>query len=266
MALGRVLRQHGAEGVPLGGLPHAQHLAVQVLEEGAPQLERVLGRQPVLREAVAQGPAGEEGDRAVVMVLDRPAEGPAQAGRVVEVMRHAQRRHADHLEMLVGIHVAQRHQGAVLGVQRGGVVGQGLDTQVVGHPGQQLAERRVARRLERHVGDEVRQLVAGVGALEVRRAVDVVVGIDQPVGVEHHQRVHAECTAAAADLGMPVDRVLPRAVARAGQLAQVHRRHMGDLGGECELAHGAILLQTPQCGMWCEPIDTAMFFGSRNTS
>ena len=25
-------------------------------------------------------------------------------------------------------------------------------------------------------------------------------------------------------------------------------------------------LQTPQCGMWCEPIDTATFFGSRKTS
>ena len=41
-----------------------------------------------------------------------------------------------------------------------------------------------------HVLDEVRQLVAGVQALEVGTAVDVVVGVDQPVGVEHHDGVH----------------------------------------------------------------------------
>jgi hypothetical protein len=106
------------------------------------------------------------------------------------------------------------------------------------HPGQQLAQRRVARELVGHVADEVRQLVAGVQALEVRRAVDVVVGVDQPVGVEHHDGVHAQLAAAAGDLAVAVDGVLARALARAVQLAEVHRRHMRDLGGECEFAHG----------------------------
>ena len=39
---------------------------------------------------------------------------------------------------------------------------------------------------------------------------------------------------------------------------------------EQEFLHGVEAhrshLQTPQCGMWWLPIDTAMFFGSQNTS
>jgi hypothetical protein len=51
---------------------------------------------------------------------------------------------------------------------------------------------------------------------------------------------------------------------------------MGDLGGQREPTHGEHLQHSracpwrsphaPQCGMWCEPSDTATFFGSRNTS
>jgi hypothetical protein len=65
----------------------------------------------------------------------------------------------------------------------------------------------------------VRQLVAGVDALEVRRAVDVVARVDQPVRVEHHDGVHAQLAAAPADLDVAVDRVLAAALARAVQLA-----------------------------------------------
>ncbi len=122
---------------------------------------------------------------------------------------------------------------------------QRLDAVLVAHPREQLPELRIARDLVGQVADEVRQLVAGVGALEVRRAVDVVVGVDQPVRVEHDDRVDAELAAAAADLPVPVDRVLPRAFARAVELAQVHRRHVGDLGGECELAHVSGSLTLP---------------------
>ena len=172
-------------------------------------------------------------------------------------MHRAQRRHRHHLEVLVRVHVAQRHQRAVFGVQRGGVVRQRLHAHLVGHLGQHTAQRRVAGAFERQVGDEVRQLVAGVHALEVRRAVDVVVGVDQPVRVEHHQRVHARLAAAAPDLLVPFDRIAPRAVARPGQLAEVHRRHVRDLGGQRNLAH----VQTPQCGMWWEPYDTGDILG-----
>ena len=65
---------------------------------------------------------------------------------------------------------------------------------------QQLPELGLARDLARQVAEEVRQLVAGVVALEVRRAVDVVTGADQPVAVEDHEAVDAQRAATAADL------------------------------------------------------------------
>jgi hypothetical protein len=102
-------------------------------------------------------------------------------------------------------------------------------------------ERRIAREIVGHVLDEVRQLVAGVGAQEALAAVDVIAGVDQPVDVEHDDRVHAERAAAPSDLDVPVDRRLPAAVVLAGQLRQVHRGHVGDLGGERELAHRELL-------------------------
>ena len=80
--------------------------------------------------------------------------------------------------------------------------------------------------------------------------------------VKHHNRVNPEFAAAAADFKVAVNRVLARAFARALDLAQVHRRYVGDFGGQCEFAH----IQTPQCGMWWLPSDTATFFGSQNTS
>jgi hypothetical protein len=51
----------------------------------------------------------------------------------------------------------------------------------------------------------------------MRPAVDVVVGVDQPVGIEHHDGVHAQLAAAAADFVMPVDGCLAKALARAWQ-------------------------------------------------
>ncbi|MNO01484.1 hypothetical protein D3C81_2216290 [compost metagenome] len=71
----------------------------------------------------------------------------------------------------------------------------------------------------------------------MRSAVDVVVGVDQPVGVEHHDGVHPQFAAAAADLDVPVDGGLAEALARARQFGQVHGRDVGDLGGESDSAH-----------------------------
>jgi hypothetical protein len=87
-------------------------------------------------------------------------------------------------------------------------VRQGFHAVVIGHLSQQMPQHWVARRFKRHVADEVRQLVAGVDALEVRPAIDVVAGIDQPVCVKHHQRVHAHGPAAAADFVVAVDGAL----------------------------------------------------------
>ena len=241
--LAGVLGQHLAEVFPLALLPHFDHAFVQRLQERAPDAVRKVGRQAVLREAVAQGTAGEEGHGAVVVVFDRFAHGPAQTGAVVQVVHHAQRRDRDRLEMLVGVHVAHGHQGAVLGRQRGGVVGQCLHAMLVADPGQELAQHRVARDFIGHVADEMRQLVAGVVALEMGRAVDVVIRVDQPVGVEHHDGVHAQLQAAAADFQMAIDGGLAGALARAGQLAQVHRRHVCDLADQCKFAHDLFPVQ-----------------------
>ena len=92
---------------------------------------------------------------------------------------------------------------------------------------------RIAGILVRHVPDEVRQLVARVDTLERRRAVDVDLGIDEPVHVEDDDRVHAQRAAAPADLDVPVDRGPAAALVRPVELRQVHRGDVGDLGGEC---------------------------------
>ena len=175
------------------------------------------------------------------MLFNGLAHGPSQSGAIVQVVNGAHGRYRDGFEVLVFVHVAHGHQGAVLGVERGGVVGQCFHAMFHAHLGQQLAQFGVAGALERHVGNEVRQLVAGVAAFEVRRAVDVVVGVDQPVGVEHHDGVHAQFAAAAADFLVAVDGVLARALARAVQLAEVHAGNVGDFGDECEFAHGVSL-------------------------
>ena len=103
---------------------------------------------------------------------------------------------------------------------------------------QQTAQARVAIVLKRHVADEVGQLVAGVGALEVWRAVDVITRIHQPMGVEHHDGVHTQRATAFADVNVAVNGGLACAFLRPVQLAQVHRRHVGDFGGQSELTHG----------------------------
>ncbi|MCY1553432.1 hypothetical protein D9M68_899140 [compost metagenome] len=65
----------------------------------------------------------------------------------------------------------------------------------------------------------------------------MVVGVDQPVGVEHDDGVDLQFAAAAADLDMPVDGCLAEALARARQLGQVHGRYVGDLGSQSKFAH-----------------------------
>ena len=55
-----------------------------------------------------------------------------------------------------------------------------------------MPECRVAVIVVRHVLDKVRQLVAGVDALELWPAIDVVFAVDLPVHVKHHNRVHTE--------------------------------------------------------------------------
>ena len=73
-----------------------------------------------------------------------------------------------------------------------GVMGHGFHAQAVAFIGEDLAQRRVARELVFHVADEMRQFVAGVQAFDMWPAIDVVVGVDQPVGVEHHESIQPQ--------------------------------------------------------------------------
>lgn len=68
--------------------------------------------------------------------------------------------------------------------------------------------------------------------LEVGRTVDVIPRVDQPVRIEHHNGVHPQRAAAAANLDVAVNRGLATAFLRAVQLAQIHGRDVGDFGGQ----------------------------------
>ena len=230
--LGRVLGQHLCKGRPLAALPHAHHMVIQLLQKWAPHLVGVLWGQAVLCKAVRERAAGKKRYGAVVMFFYRLAHGPAQLGAVREVMHHAQGRDANHLEMPVCIHVAHGHQRAVFGRERGGSVRQCGNAHVIAGLGQQFAQGRVAVKFIRQVADEMGQLIAGVNALEMRRAVDVIARIDQPMRVEYHDGVHPQRAAAAANFDVAVDGGLAAAFLRAVELAQIHRRHVRDFGGQ----------------------------------
>lgn len=58
----------------------------------------------------------------------------------------------------------------------------------------------------------MRELVAGELALEYRVAVDVITGVDQPVGIQHHNRVGTHFTRTAHDLTVTVDCLLAAAL------------------------------------------------------
>ena len=130
--------------------------------------------------------------------------------------------------MFIRVHVAHRHQRAVLQLEARDVVRFGAHAELHRLVGDQLAERRVAVVVVGHVADKVRQLVAGVDARKMVRTVDVVRAVHQPVGIEHDDGVHAQLAAALADLFMPVDGRLAAAVVFPRQLGEVHRRNVGD--------------------------------------
>ena len=216
----------------------SHHALVHLLQERVVDLVHELGRAAVRREVVRQRSAGEDGHRAVVFFFDGAAHRQAEAPALAQVVPVAPAADADHLVVLVGVHVAHRHQRAVFELQRGVAVRAAFHAHVVGHVGDQVAQRRVARVRVGHVLDEVRQLVAGVGAFECGRAVDVVFAVHEPVHVEHHEGVHAQRAAAPVDFLVAVDRGVAAAEVRARKLRQIHRRHVGDLGGQRELTHG----------------------------
>ena len=68
-----------------------------------------------------------------------------------------------------------------------------------------LAKCRVTVVLIGHILDEVRQLVAGVDSFEVRRVVNVITRVHEPVGVKDHDGVDAQRSTAARDLVVTVN-------------------------------------------------------------
>ena len=68
----------------------------------------------------------------------------------------------------------------------------------------------------------MRKFVAGVQALEMRRAIDVVACIDQPVRVKHDNGVHAQFATATTYLNVAFNGILAGALAWSVKLAQVH--------------------------------------------
>ena len=131
--------------------------------------------------------------------------------------------------------IAHRHQRAVFQFQAADFVRARTHARRVGAFGDAAAQFGIATVGVAHVLDEMRQLVAGVAALEAIVAIDVIAGVDQPVHVQHHHRVHIEFAATPADLPMPLDRRLSATLMLAGHFRQIHRRHMRHLAASASL-------------------------------
>ena len=131
--------------------------------------------------------------------------------------------------------IAHRHQRAVFQFQAADFVRARTHARRVGAFGDAAAQFGIATVGVAHVLDEMRQLVAGVAALEAIVAIDVIAGVDQPVHVQHHHRVHIEFAATPADLPMPLDRRLSATLMLAGHFRQIHRRHMRHLYASASL-------------------------------
>ncbi|MNY23552.1 hypothetical protein D3C86_1572240 [compost metagenome] len=111
-----------------------------------------------------------------------------------------------------------------------------------GGGGDQVAQLGVADVVVGQVADEVRELGAGVQARAVAVGVEVVAGVDQPVGVGDHDGVDLEGADHLAQLAVALNGGGAAAVVRAGLFGNEHRRHVRDLGGENDFTHGGFLL------------------------
>ena len=119
--------------------------------------------------------------------------------------------------MLVIVHVSVRNQCAVFQAKTFQLMGAGIQPFFLCTLGNQFAQRWITGALVGHVLNKVRELITGIHALEPRRTVNVVAGIDQPVHVKHHQGVGATFTRSPTDLAMTIDSGLPTALVRARQ-------------------------------------------------
>ena len=222
-----VLRQHGAELFEFALPPQFHHALIHLMIKLAGVAVHALFGALVIDKAVRQRTAGQHRYGAVIFLNgfeDRFAQ-PAAVGKVVNGTEGG---NGHHFEMLIAVHVAHWHQGAVLQLQAGNIVCFGAYAELYGLVGDKLAQLRVAVVVVGHVANKMRQFVTGVDALKMVGAVDVIGAVDQPVGVEHDDGIDAHFTAALANFFMPVDRALAAAVVFPRQLRQIHRRHVSD--------------------------------------
>ena len=222
-----VLRQHGAELFEFAFAPQLHHPLIHLMVKLAGVAVHALFGALVVDKAVRQRTAGQHRHGAVVF-LNGFEDGFAQLAAVGKIVNGTEGRNGHHFEMLIAIHVAHRHQGAVLQLQAGDIVRFGAYAKLHRLVGDKLAQLRVAVVVVGHVANKMRQFVTGVDALEMVGTVDVVGAVDQPVGVEHDNGIDAHFTAALANFFMPVDRALTAAVVFPRQLRQIHRRHVSD--------------------------------------
>ncbi|MNL22193.1 hypothetical protein D3C87_1435260 [compost metagenome] len=146
----RVLGQHGAERLPVTLPPQLHHPQIHLtVELPADLVHRRLGAAVVI-EAVRQRAAGQHRD-AVPSGLDGLAQRGAKAPAFGQRVPRAPGRHGYHGESSVAVHVAHRHQRAVLQFQAADLV----------------RARPHARRI-RAFGDAAPQLrIAAVGVVHV---------------------------------------------------------------------------------------------------
>ena len=74
----------------------------------------------------------------------------------------------------------------------------------------------------------MRQLVAGVDALEMVGTVDVVGAVNQPVGIKDDDGIHTQFAAPLANFFMPIDGSLAAAVVFTRQFRKIHRRYVSN--------------------------------------
>jgi len=153
--------------------------------------------------------------------FDCLAHGETKTCARFELMPHAPAGNRHSLEMLVAIHIAHGHQSAVFQFERGFAMRAAFHAHFVGDFRDQMSEPDIAGIRVRHVLDEMRQFVARINTFETRRAIDVVLAIDEPMHVEHDNRIHAQLTATPADFMVTVDSGLTATLMRTVELGQI---------------------------------------------
>ena len=156
----------------------------------------------------------------------------------VEARKGAPGRHRDDTKRRVVVHVAHGDEGPVFERQRRHFMRQRLDAIGGGFLGDEAAELDIAAIGIFEVLDEMREFVAREDALVHGIVVDVIAGVDQPMGVENDDRVSAGLACAPAELPQPLDRRGTASMGGTWPFRDQHRRHMRGLGREDDLSHG----------------------------